>query len=90
MPPARRPRNRRAGGTHAGRPGEVAHNTTAAREVLAEARDLLGGKGILLDFHVIRHMADIEAIHTFEGTATIQNLIVGRDITGVSAFTAGA
>jgi glutaryl-CoA dehydrogenase len=66
------------------------HNTTAAREVLAEARDLLGGNGILLDFHVIRHMADIEAIHTFEGTATIQNLIVGRDITGVSAFTAGA
>ena len=64
------------------------HNTTAAREVLAEARDLLGGNGILLDFHVIRHMADIEAIHTFEGTATIQNLIVGRDITGVSAFSA--
>jgi glutaryl-CoA dehydrogenase len=67
-----------------------AHNTTAAREVLAEARDLLGGNGILLDFHVIRHMADIEAIHTFEGTATIQNLIVGRDITGVSAFSPGA
>jgi glutaryl-CoA dehydrogenase len=66
------------------------HNTTAAREVLAEARDMLGGNGILLDFHVIRHMADIEAIHTFEGTATIQNLIVGRDITGLSAFTAGA
>jgi glutaryl-CoA dehydrogenase len=66
------------------------HNTTAAREVLAEARDLLGGNGILLDFHVIRHMADIEAIHTFEGTATIQNLIVGRDITGLSAFSAGA
>ena len=66
------------------------HNTTAAREVLAEARDLLGGNGILLDFHVIRHMADIEAIHTFEGTATIQNLIVGRDITGLSAFTSGA
>ena len=54
--------------------------------MLAEARDLLGGNGILLDFHVIRHMADIEAIHTFEGTATIQNLIVGRDITGLSAF----
>jgi glutaryl-CoA dehydrogenase len=67
-----------------------AHNTTAAREVLAEARDMLGGNGILLDFHVIRHMADIEAIHTFEGTATMQNLIVGRDITGVSAFSAGA
>jgi glutaryl-CoA dehydrogenase len=64
-----------------------AHNTSTAREVLAEARDLLGGNGILLDFHVIRHMADIESIHTFEGTETIQTLIVGRDITGVSAFT---
>jgi glutaryl-CoA dehydrogenase len=63
-----------------------AHNTSAAREVLAEARDLLGGNGILLDFHVIRHMADIEAIHTYEGTEAMQTLIVGRDITGVSAF----
>jgi glutaryl-CoA dehydrogenase len=62
------------------------HNTRKARQVLAEARDLLGGNGILLDFHVIRHMADIESVHTFEGTETIQTLIVGRDITGVSAF----
>jgi glutaryl-CoA dehydrogenase len=64
-----------------------AHNTSTARQVLAEARDLLGGNGILLEFHVARHMADVEAVHTFEGTETIQNLIVGRDITGVSAFT---
>ena len=63
------------------------HNTTTAREVLAEARDLLGGNGILLDYHVMRHMADIEAVHTFEGTETMQTLIVGRDITGISAFT---
>ncbi len=63
-----------------------AHNTSTARAVLAEARDLLGGNGILLDFHVIRHMADIESIHTYEGTETMQRLIVGRDITGVSAF----
>jgi glutaryl-CoA dehydrogenase len=62
------------------------HNTRKARQVLAEARDLLGGNGILLDFRVIRHMADVEAVHTFEGTETIQTLIVGRDITGVSAF----
>ena len=62
------------------------NNTSKAREVIAEARDLLGGNGILLDYHVMRHMADIEAIHTFEGTATIQSLIVGRDITGVGAF----
>jgi glutaryl-CoA dehydrogenase len=63
------------------------NNTIKAREVIAEARNLLGGNGILLDYHVMRHMVDIEAIYTFEGTETIQALIVGRDITGVSAFT---
>jgi glutaryl-CoA dehydrogenase len=62
------------------------HNTSKARSVVAEARDLLGGNGILNDFHVMRHMADMEAIHTYEGTETIQTLIVGRDITGVGAF----
>jgi glutaryl-CoA dehydrogenase len=62
------------------------NNTTKAREVIAEARNLLGGNGILLDYHVMRHMADMEAIYTFEGTETIQTLLVGRDITGVSAF----
>jgi glutaryl-CoA dehydrogenase len=62
------------------------NNTSKAREVIAEARNLLGGNGILLEYHVMRHMADIEAIYTFEGTETIQTLIVGRDITGVSAF----
>ena len=63
------------------------NNTRKAREVIAMARDLLGGNGILLENHVIRHMADIEAIYTYEGTADIQTLIVGRDITGMSAFT---
>jgi len=62
------------------------HNTSKARQVIAAARDLLGGNGILLDYHVMRHMADMEAIHTYEGTETIQTLIVGRDITGVGAF----
>jgi glutaryl-CoA dehydrogenase len=63
------------------------HNTRKARLLVADARDMLGGNGILLDHHVIRHMADLEAIHTFEGTETIQTLIVGRDITGIGAFT---
>jgi glutaryl-CoA dehydrogenase len=63
------------------------NNTRKARQVVAEARDLLGGNGILLDFHVMRHMADMEALHTYEGTETIQTLIVGRDITSVGAFT---
>ncbi|HKE52999.1 MAG TPA: acyl-CoA dehydrogenase family protein [Actinomycetes bacterium] len=62
------------------------NNTRKARQVILDARDLLGGNGILLDFHVMRHLADIEAIHTYEGTETIQTLIVGRDITGVGAF----
>ena len=62
------------------------NNTRKARQVCAEARDMLGGNGILLENHVIRHMADIESIHTYAGTETMQTLIVGRDISGVSAF----
>ena len=62
------------------------NNTRKARQVIADARDLLGGNGILLDNHVIRHMTDIEVLHTYEGTETIQTLIVGRDITGIGAF----
>jgi len=62
------------------------HNTRTARKILSEARDLLGGNGILLEHHVVRHWADIEAIHTFEGTETMQTLVVGRDITGIGAF----
>ena len=62
------------------------NNTRKARQVIADARDLLGGNGILLDNHIIRHHTDIEVLHTYEGTETIQTLIVGRDITGVAAF----
>ena len=54
---------------------------------MGEARNLLGGNGLLLEYHVIRHMTDIEAIFTYEGTEAIQTLLVGRDITGVGAFT---
>jgi glutaryl-CoA dehydrogenase len=66
----------------------LAKLTTAegARRVCAMARDMLGGNGILLDHHVARHLADVEAIYTFEGTDTVQALIVGRAITGLSAF----
>jgi len=58
----------------------------AARRVCAMARDILGGNGILLDLHVARHHADMEAVYTYEGTDTVQSLIVGRAITGYSAF----
>src|SRR6185503_80708 len=62
------------------------NNTVKARQVTAEARNLLGGNGLLLEYHVIRHMSDIEAIYTYEGTEAIQTLLVGRDISGVGAF----
>ncbi|MDZ8170906.1 acyl-CoA dehydrogenase family protein [Microbacterium xanthum] len=62
------------------------HNTRTARRIAATARDLLGGNGILLENGVMQHMADIEAIHTYEGTESIQALLIGRDITGMSAF----
>ena len=60
--------------------------TRTARDMARNARDLLGGNGILLENRVARHFADIEALHTYEGTETVQALIIGRDITGVSAF----
>jgi glutaryl-CoA dehydrogenase len=59
---------------------------SGARRVCAMARDILGGNGILLDHHVARHHADIEAVYTYGGTDSVQSLIVGRVITGLSAF----
>jgi len=60
--------------------------TVKGRNVCRLSRDVLGGNGILLDFHVMRHLCDMEALVTYEGTAEIQSLIVGRHITGQSAF----
>jgi|SRR5579871_627416 glutaryl-CoA dehydrogenase len=62
------------------------NNARLAREVVADAREMLGGNGILLEYHIARHHADIEAVFTYEGTDTIQSLIVGREITGTQAF----
>lgn len=60
--------------------------TAAAREVAATAREILGGNGILHDHEVMRHLCDLEAVYTFEGTFDVNTLIVGREITGISAF----
>jgi glutaryl-CoA dehydrogenase len=62
------------------------HNVRNAKLVCSEARDILGGNGLLLEHHVARHLTDLEVVDTYEGTDTIQSLIVGRDLTGVSAF----
>jgi glutaryl-CoA dehydrogenase len=57
-----------------------------AREVAATAREILGGNGILQDYDVMRHLCDLEAVVTYEGTHDINTLIVGREITGLSAI----
>ncbi|MGF6431245.1 acyl-CoA dehydrogenase family protein [Bradyrhizobium elkanii] len=60
--------------------------TSKARETVAWARELMGGNGILVDYNVARFFADAEAIYSYEGTYQMQNLIVGKAITGFSAF----
>jgi glutaryl-CoA dehydrogenase len=62
------------------------NNVRRARAILADARDILGGNGIVLDYHIARHLCDIEAIYTYEGTDTVQSLLVGADLTGHEAF----
>ena len=62
------------------------NNAKKARQVCSDARDILGGNGILLEYHVARHYSDMEAVYTYEGTDTVQTLIVGREITGLNAF----
>ena len=60
--------------------------TVRMRETVGYARELLGGNGILLDHQVGRFVADAEAIYSYEGTREINTLVVGRAITGLSAF----
>jgi glutaryl-CoA dehydrogenase len=57
-----------------------------ARQVVALGRELMGGNGILLENHMARHFADVEAVYTYEGTNEINSLVVGREITGIAAF----
>ena len=57
-----------------------------ALDMCRTARDMLGGNGLLLENHVARHLTDMEVVYTYEGTDSMQSLIVGRAITGVSAF----
>ena len=56
-------------------------------EVCRIGRDMMGGNGVLLENRVARHLSDMEVVATYEGTDSMQALILGREITGVSAFT---
>ena len=60
--------------------------TAKMRETVAWAREILGGNGISTDYNVARFFTDAEAIYNYEGTYQIQNLIIGKAITGFSAF----
>lgn len=62
------------------------NNARKARQVTQQAREILGGNGILIENHVARLFTDAEAIYTYEGTNEINLLIVGRAMTGVGAF----
>lgn len=57
-----------------------------AKWICNEARDMLAGNGVLMERHVARHLTDMDIVSTYEGTDSIQSLLVGRDITGISAF----
>ncbi|PPL19195.1 hypothetical protein GY24_06955 [Microterricola pindariensis] len=64
------------------------HTAKKSRWVCQSSRDILAGNGLLLERHVARHLTDMEIVHTYEGTEFIQSLLVGRELTGVSAFSA--
>jgi alkylation response protein AidB-like acyl-CoA dehydrogenase len=65
-----------------------AWTTRTAREVVALARELLGGNGIVLDYGVAKAFCDLEALYTYEGTYEINALVCGRFLTGIAAFKA--
>lgn len=63
------------------------HNCGKALEIARIARDIHGGNGITGDYRVIHHMVNLESVNTYEGTYDIHGLILGREITGIQAFT---
>ena len=75
---------------HQARPAQISlakmNNVKEAIKIARIARDILGARGILADHHVIRHLCDLEAISALEGTASMHTLVLGQEITGISAF----
>ena len=72
------------------RPAQVSlakwNNVRAALDIARDCRDMLGAAGITLDHVPSRHMLNLESVITYEGTETIHELVVGRELTGESAF----
>eukprot|EP00455_Lapot_gusevi_P028435 TRINITY_DN3035_c0_g1_i2.p1 TRINITY_DN3035_c0_g1~~TRINITY_DN3035_c0_g1_i2.p1 ORF type:complete len:432 (+),score=160.60 TRINITY_DN3035_c0_g1_i2:93-1388(+) len=63
------------------------NSTMKAIDIARKARDMLGGNGIVDEYHIIRHMLNLESVITYEGTADVHALILGRAITGIQSFT---
>ncbi|PIV33587.1 MAG: acyl-CoA dehydrogenase [Lysobacterales bacterium CG02_land_8_20_14_3_00_62_12] len=62
------------------------NNVRMALEIAREARDILGGAGITTEYCPIRHALNLESVVTYEGTETVHQLVVGRELTGINAF----
>lgn len=62
------------------------NNAGKSLEIARQCRDILGGNGISDEYHIIRHVMNLEAVNTYEGTHDVHALILGRAITGLSAF----
>jgi glutaryl-CoA dehydrogenase len=75
---------------HALRPQHVSmikrNNVRAALDIARVARDILGGNGITLEYPIMRHLCNLETVSTYEGTHDVHTLILGQDVTGISAF----
>jgi glutaryl-CoA dehydrogenase len=72
------------------RPGQTSfgklNNVREALKIAREARAILGGNGITLDYPVMRHMNNLESVLTYEGTSEVHTLVLGNAITGIPAF----
>ena len=62
------------------------NNCGKALQIARECRDMLGGNGIVDEYHIMRHVCNLETVNTYEGTHDIHALIIGRAITGLQAF----
>jgi glutaryl-CoA dehydrogenase len=62
------------------------NNCRAALDIARDARDILGGSGISAEYTPVRHMLNLESVITYEGTETVHQLVVGKELTGINAF----
>ena len=62
------------------------NNVGKALDIARSARDMHGGNGISQDYHIMRHMMNLETVNTYEGAHDVHALILGRAITGIAAF----